>query len=180
MLRGESIQVQGDRAKQFEHFPWPWSPTKLELYISDLGRQIEAIASKPLDESRDYAAEAGCGLCELGREAACELGRHYGYPECCIAFFVDSWFGHGGSDVSLRETYFFLRSASGLDQIPCPRCMRRALGESTLSVEEVKREVATKLRRQRLAWLRFIKRSSAAALLWRHRAKCQRVAGRLN
>ncbi len=58
------------------------------------------------------------------------VGRFYGYPDCCIWFFIRAWPGiceQNSGDI--WWVYATLGHSLGFEQIPCPACMRQRLFE---------------------------------------------------
>jgi hypothetical protein len=139
-----STTTNGQPAAAPKTLQWDWAPSELDTYVTDVARKIEAIAPER-ELQYDLRGEI-------------ELGRHYGYPECCINWFVEVWlpfvdtwlrFAHELSDDWKRRyiSHRVLHHVSGLDQVPCPRCLRGALVGSTLTANDVQRAVDTEQKR---------------------------------
>jgi hypothetical protein len=138
--------------------PWEWSPSELEIYISALGRKIEALAGYSSEPIRAK------GLADWRNYLIAE-GRRNGYPECCISFFADTWFPAviivpELEWFEIKEAYSILCSISGLEHVPCPRCLRAAT-DCSISVEHLKKRVEIRRRIKRRRLVRILRKDAA-------------------
>lgn len=52
------------------------------------------------------------------------LGKYYGYPKCCIQYFMRYIVCHGANKAAVRRSHtrMQIRVCGGSGFIPCPRC----------------------------------------------------------